>query len=118
MFELSILIAITIYYLYSIREDFYIKKQYIYLFIVMIVYMTLYLYAPFLQEKHSIGSRYLYIFIWYPIASYFIILFPHSILVPIHDFFPELDDRLAEKATVVVAWVGLHIMLLLLSILN
>ena len=118
MFELIVFIVITVYYFYSIREDFYIKKQYIYLVIVMVVYMTLYLYTPFLQEKHSIGSRYLYIFTWYPVASYFIILFPHSVLVPIHDFFPKLNDRLAEKATVVVAWVGLHVMLLLLSILN
>jgi len=117
MFELSVFIVITVYYLYDIREDFYIKKQYIYLFIIITIYMILYLHAPFLQEKHSIGSRYLYVFIWYPLVSYFIILFPHSVLVPIHDFFPGLNDKLAEKTTIAVAWVGLHVMLLLLSVL-
>jgi hypothetical protein len=83
----------------------------------MIMYIIQYRYTPLLEEEHSISSRYLYIFTWYPLASYYIILFPQSVLVPIREFFPELKDRLAEKATVVVAWVGLHVMLVLLSVL-
>ena len=89
-------------------------QQSIYAFVLMLFYIVIYLNTPYIQGEDSVITRYVYIFSYFPMVAYYIILFPHSVLIPTKEFFPNLSDHLAIDATIVIAWAGLIIMFFLL----
>jgi len=89
-------------------------QQSIYVCVLMLLYIVIYLNTPYIQGEDSVITRYVYIFSYFPMVAYYIILFPHSVLIPTKEFFPNLPDRLAIDATIVIAWAGLIIMFFLL----
>ena len=110
----GIFIGITLLYFYRIRNNFLLVKKHLFLFFFMLLYIVLYHSVPSIYNMPKMLHRYLYIFIYFPLSAYFIIIFPHSVLIPAQKFFPELEERLAIKALVVMAWISLFVMFALL----
>ena len=77
----------------------------------MLVYLIIYLNTPTIQEESHILNRFEYVFSLYPVAAYYMILFPKSIFIPLHELFPDLPDYLAERAIIVFSYVGLVVLL-------
>lgn len=110
---LSILfISISLWYIFK-TSYVSIHKQSIYAFVLMLVYIIVYLGTDAVQGMYEPLGRYVYVFTFYPPMAYFIILFPRSVLVPLHQFFPNLPEYLAERAMVVLAYMGLVFLLLI-----
>ena len=111
---LSILfLCITAWYLFKTPYTA-IYKQSIYAFALMVIYLFVYLNTPYVQGEEETVNRYVYLFTFYPPMAYYMILFPQSVLLPLHHFFPNLPEYLAERAMVVLAYMGLIFLLLVL----
>jgi len=108
-----IFVCISLWYVYKTYYK-HIPAQSIYAFVLMLIYIVIYFYTPFVQGEYSPLKRYIYIFTYFPLFAYYMILFPRSVLIPTEDFFPKLSGRLAIDATIVMAWLGLLLMFVLL----
>lgn len=113
MFLLSICVLITLWYLIDTTKESIYKKD-IYGFILISLYVYVYLNTPEIQDESQVLNRFEYVFSLYPAVAYYMILFPQSIFIPLHELFPELPDYLAERAIVVFSYVGLVFLLLML----
>ena len=103
---------ISLWYVYKTSYTC-IPKQSIYAFVLMVLYGIVYFTTPYINDYAPV-QRYTYIFSTFPLIMYYIILFPHSVLIPTKAFFPKLSDHLAVDATIIMAWVGFLSMFILL----
>lgn len=116
MVLITLFIVISLVYLYQTSYT-QIPTLNKYAFVLMVCYIVIYLNMP-QMEGYAFVHKYTYVFAYYPLVSYFIILFPHCVLIPTKDFFPQLSDHLAIKATRIIAWVGFLLMFTLLVGVN
>lgn len=109
-------VIISLWYIYETSYS-QIPRQSYYAFVLMLIYMVIYLNIPYMKE-YTFVQRYTYIFKYFPLITYYIILFPHSVVIPTKEFFPNLSDRLAIDATIILAWIGFFFMFTLLVGVN
>ena len=81
---------------------------------LILVYLIIYLNTPSMHEDAQILNKFNYVFSLYPVMAYFMILFPKSIFIPLHELFPDLPDYLAERAIIVFSYASLVALLLML----
>ena len=80
----------------------------------MVIYIFVYLNTPYVQGEEKTVNRYVYFFTFYPLVAYYMILFPKSVFLSLHHFFPDLPEYIAEHAIVILAYMGLIFLLLVL----